>query len=318
MQPFERPLNPGETTTKEHVREVLEQEIGQVQSPEAADAVVERLERLAAGKTEAERAEHVAAAPESAPERIDRKAAEAPTQKAETAAVLAETAAQAVAPTSEAPVVLEAAQEALGTRPAPAAAAPEVERGRSYLKQAILKRMGPLQAVDAQLYLMVNNLPHPPWADRAASGVTLMFTGGWIWVIASVLAYRAGVGRSRKALRELVPAMLGATWIVEYPIKTYFRRRRPFIDIVRALVVGKKPGSWSFPSGHTASSFASAWLLSRVWPGKAPLFFGIAASVGASRVYVGAHYPGDVLSGATLGMLFAATIRRIVRQMLGY
>ena len=38
------------------------------------------------------------------------------------------------------------------------------------------------------------------------------------------------------------------------------------MDIVRALVVGKKPGSWSFPSGHTAASFAGAFMVSKIWP----------------------------------------------------
>ncbi|HET6319948.1 MAG TPA: phosphatase PAP2 family protein, partial [Chloroflexota bacterium] len=104
-------------------------------------------------------------------------------------------------------------------------------------------------------------------------------------------------------------------WIVEYPIKAYFRRRRPFVEIVRALVIGKKPGSWSFPSGHTAASFASAWVLSTVWPRRAPAFFSLAATVGLSRIYVGAHYPGDVTSGALAGLVLADLIRRAVRRV---
>ena len=86
---------------------------------------------------------------------------------------------------------------------------------------------------------------------------------------------------------------------------------------MRALVVGKKPGSWSFPSGHTASSFAAAWVLSKRWPRQSPLFFALAALVGTSRTYVGAHYPGDVVSGAGAGMLLSeATYRlnRLLRQ----
>jgi undecaprenyl-diphosphatase len=88
-----------------------------------------------------------------------------------------------------------------------------------------------------------------------------------------------------------------ASWSAEYPVKAYFRRRRPFIDVVRALVVGKEPGSWSFPSGHTCAAFAAAWILGRYWPRTRPIF-GIAATVGYSRVYVGAHYPSDVPTGA--------------------
>jgi undecaprenyl-diphosphatase len=147
--------------------------------------------------------------------------------------------------------------------------------------------------------------------------VTEITPGGWIWAGGVLVAGRLGAPRSREAFIALLPSMIGATWIVENPVKRFFRRRRPFIDIVRALVVGKRPGSWSFPSGHSASSFACAWVLARVWPRQAPLFFTLAASVGFSRIYVGAHYPGDVTSGALLGMVLAELIRRMTCGVAG-
>ena len=81
-------------------------------------------------------------------------------------------------------------------------------------------------------------------------------------------------------------------------------------------MVGKKPGSWSFPSGHTASSFAAAWTLSTIWPRRAPLFLGLATLVGFSRIYVGAHYPGDVTSGAFAGMTIAELVRQALKRSL--
>jgi undecaprenyl-diphosphatase len=81
-------------------------------------------------------------------------------------------------------------------------------------------------------------------------------------------------------------------------------------------VIGRRPDGWSFPSGHTAAAFSGAWVASTVWPRRAPLFFGLAATVGFSRIYVGAHYPGDVLAGATLGMVIAEAIRRPIRRFV--
>ena len=174
----------------------------------------------------------------------------------------------------------------------------------------------PFQALDARLYLEVNGQARPRLLDEACKVVTLVTTGGWIWILGTLLAYRLGVPGSGPALRAITPCVLVSTWIAEYPVKAYFRRRRPFIDVVRALVVGKEPGSWSFPSGHTCAAFAAAWILSRYWPRMRPLFFGGAATLGYSRVFVGAHYPGDVATGAALGMAVSELVRRVVERLV--
>ena len=294
---------------REQVRRVLEQEVERIDSPEAAEAVIRQVEQLAKGETEQQVAQQVAQAPTSAVEHLEQAKQAAPTAATqEVAQVLAATAAETVAPTAEAPAVMEAAREVLGPRPA--TVPPEARRGRELLKDAVLHQMGPLQALDARIYLLVNGLPHPRWSDRLADAITTIATGGWIWAGGVLLAGRLGVPGTRRALVLLMPSMMGATAIVEHPVKAVFRRRRPFVDIVRALVVGKRPGSWSFPSGHTASSFACAWLLSTIWPRRSPIFFALASVVGFSRTYVGAHYPGDVTAGACAGMLLSELIRR--------
>jgi membrane-associated phospholipid phosphatase len=192
---------------------------------------------------------------------------------------------------------------------------PRAGRGRRLLKEALLRRMGPLNALDAEVYLAVNEGPHPAALDTIAWAVAMVTTGGWIWVIGALVSYLLRVPRSWVAVTRLVPSLAIATWLVEYPIKGLFRRRRPFVRVVQALVIGKKPGSWSFPSGHTASSFASAWILSSVWPRKAPAFYALAGLVGFSRIYVGAHYPGDVAFGAVLGMILSETVRRLAKRL---
>jgi undecaprenyl-diphosphatase len=174
--------------------------------------------------------------------------------------------------------------------------------------------MGPLNAIDARVYLAINDAPHPGALDTLAWALALVTTGGWIWVIGTLVAYLLRVPGSWEAVKRLLPSVVAVTWIVEYPMKSLFRRRRPFARIVEALVIGKKPGSWSFPSGHTASSFASAWILALVWPKARPLLFGVAGMVGLSRIYLGAHYPGDVAIGAVLGIMLSELTRRVLRR----
>jgi membrane-associated phospholipid phosphatase len=80
------------------------------------------------------------------------------------------------------------------------------------------------------------------------------------------------------------------------------------------------PHSHSFPSGHTATSFAGATALSVVYPRGAPVFSLVAAAIGYSRLYVGVHFPLDVVGGAVIGvatalLLLAAARRRSPRAL---
>ncbi len=85
-------------------------------------------------------------------------------------------------------------------------------------------------------------------------------------------------------------------------IKAGVERPRPSITVPQAdPLIGA--GGWSFPSGHATTAFAGAVALSYLWRRAAPLFFLLAAAIAFSRVYVGVHYPGDVLAGAALGSL---------------
>ena len=131
-----------------------------------------------------------------------------------------------------------------------------------------------------------------------------------------VLTLLLDPGKGTRLVRHTVLPLSAATSLVEFPIKAFFHRSRPFIAFIQAIVIGKKPGSWSFPSGHSASAFAGAWLLSRDFPGQGSLFFLLAALVGLSRIYLGDHYPGDVLSGALSGMALAEGVQRVQQVVM--
>jgi len=189
-------------------------------------------------------------------------------------------------------------------------------QGRSFLRKELLKRLRPLDAVDTILFAQINRLPHPKWSDRIFSRLSWLFTGGHGWLLVLAILSLTGRGRAIRVARETMPAIWLATYLVEGPIKRFFRRRRPFISIVRAVVVGRKPGSYSFPSGHSAAAFSGAVLLAKKYPQYSGRFFLLAGLIGFSRVFLGAHYPGDVLSGGFAGASMATLFHNITKRLL--
>lgn len=312
VPPWEMPT-PEEKAEVKPVRRALKEAIANVHSPEKADQVIDEIESATADKTaeEVEQTQPPAPTPASVAQQVEKAAQTAPKSK-KTEKVLDATARALTTPDKrQREVVSEAVQEVFN--PEQQGATPTVggERQREYLRQAVLRRLKPLDALDANLFLLVNHLPHTPVLNRIFYGFTLAFNGGAAWYAMMGIAALRNRLAFKEILREIALPLAITTALVEFPIKAYFKRRRPFIAIIQAIVIGKKPGTWSFPSGHSASAFAGAWLLnhkfSRFWG----LRYVVASLVAFSRIYLGDHYPGDVSSGSLLGLLFAMFFRKL-------
>jgi undecaprenyl-diphosphatase len=93
-----------------------------------------------------------------------------------------------------------------------------------------------------------------------------------------------------------------ATLIGEELLKNIFQRSRPYDEFPLVdMVIGRYRSS-SFPSGHTASSFAAAYILSRYLKRFSLVFWSLAVLISFSRMYLFLHYPSDVLGGVVLGL----------------
>lgn len=168
------------------------------------------------------------------------------------------------------------------------------------------------ETVDRRLYQAIHGLPHSPLGDRYVT--TLSDLGeGLGWVAAGVaLAWLDG-GRGRRAGAAATVAALGTTYLVQRMIKPVFRRRRPWVDR-DVVVVGLRTTDASFPSGHSASSFAAATTLATFYPKASPLVFALATGVGLSRVHLGHHFPSDVVAGGLVGIATGTLVSWLFRR----
>jgi undecaprenyl-diphosphatase len=130
---------------------------------------------------------------------------------------------------------------------------------------------------------------------------------GVVWVVlAAVVGVALQLGLARTFGLALVTA--AATFAADgvcFGLKDLVDRTRPFVahpQIDPLYVVH----SSSFPAGHAATAFAGATLLSYIAPKAATGFFMLAVLIAYSRVYVGVHYPGDVVAGAIVGLAVGA------------
>ena len=146
------------------------------------------------------------------------------------------------------------------------------------------------------------------WASLTAvmRGFTVAGTAGALWGFLAALAFLL---TGLEPLRLLIPwAAVAASWTVAEGAKYLFDRARPYIWDTEIAPLTKTPSSSSFPSGHSATAAAGALTLSVLYPPFAPALVLAGVLVVLSRVYLGVHFPFDVLAGAAIGISTAAVV----------
>jgi membrane-associated phospholipid phosphatase len=170
--------------------------------------------------------------------------------------------------------------------------------GVAALAVGVATATGRGRRLDDRLYRMVNR-DRGPVPDGLFKGVTEL---GSIWASTGAAAALAVMGRRREALDGLGAA--SAMWLAGQGAKRLFGRPRPYEaqDDLRLLIARPRGSSW--PSSHPAVLLAFVTVAARDLDASPPVKAGLACLaglVGVSRVYLGVHYPADVVGGVFLG-----------------
>lgn len=158
--------------------------------------------------------------------------------------------------------------------------------------------------LDGGFLLFLQDSVRNPILNSIMIFITSIGDGGIIWIAATIALLIPK--KTRKVGIMSAVALLGSLLINNNLIKNIVQRPRPYVTFTDLQIIIPQPSEFSFPSGHTSSSFASAAVFYRHLPKK----FGVpavilAALIGFSRLYVGVHYPTDVLAGAVMGILLS-------------
>lgn len=145
--------------------------------------------------------------------------------------------------------------------------------------------------------------------------ITLLGNGGMLWLLISVLLLGF---RSRRLLAvAILMAQLFGILITNLLLKNTVKRKRPYETISQLEALLPPQRDWSFPSGHTTSSVSASLLLLLhlpFWIGIPCM--GIALCIVWSRMYLGVHYPTDILGGILIGTVCAITAKYFVFYIL--
>ena len=156
---------------------------------------------------------------------------------------------------------------------------------------------------------------HTPILDKIMTFITNLGSAGIIWIILTVVCLI--IPRTRRAGWIMAASLIVDLILCNGILKNLVARTRPFNVNKSIQLLVERPWDYSFPSGHTAASFASVTALylageKKLW--KLALILGCV--IAFSRMYLYVHYPTDILGGVIVGILSGVLGYEIIKLIL--
>jgi len=184
----------------------------------------------------------------------------------------------------------------------PASASAPDPLGGATGKRAGRSLTGELERLDVGLLRAARGLADQPARDRAVATFSGLGQYAAIWLALGGAASVLAPTERRRRWRAATATVAGG-YVLNTAIKFAVRRRRPELADLPPLT--RTPTRLSFPSAHATTGFAAATAFARVGAPPAPLY-ALATALAVTRLYLGVHYPSDVLAGVVLGTALGA------------
>lgn len=173
-----------------------------------------------------------------------------------------------------------------------------------------------VQNLDGEILLQIQQHLRTDMLTPFMKIVTFLGNGGWFWILCAVVLL--AIPKTRKTGYAAVLSLIFGVIVTNLLLKNIVARPRPFAEIEALIPLIAKPTDFSFPSGHTTASFAVALVMLRMLPKKIGIpAVVLAALVAFSRLYLGVHYPTDVLTGFVVALVGSLLAVWGVRTKLG-
>lgn len=174
--------------------------------------------------------------------------------------------------------------------------------------------MTSILALDQIVFLAINHLPHTVFFNSMALFLSGIGAWGAIWFVIAIFLFLREEKRDHWFFLPFITAGLLGIVLSEFILKYLITRPRP-TELIGAIIL-TTPGNYSFPSTHATLAWAMAYLLSREEPRLRYWFYLLAILISLSRIYLGVHYPLDVVGGALLGWAIGTCVVSFERGMV--
>lgn len=170
-------------------------------------------------------------------------------------------------------------------------------------------------ALDGSILLFIQEHIRCGFLTPIMKGASFLGDGGIIWILIAVILLI--IPKTRRRGLDMALCLALAAAVNNLLFKNLVARPRPFVTFPEIELLVKPLTSYSFPSGHACSSFAAAFALACAFRGKGGGWAYVpAALIALSRIYVGIHYPTDILAGAAIGTLCAWVVYALSQRFI--